>query len=106
MSKTATSKVWDVMHDLGIVEAVEKGERLTQEWEKKTWDSIQKSAKKWHDAGREGSLDIFTGIEELINTEFPKLDPLVEIEVAYYITAIAKEILVKKSKEIEDGKTT
>ena len=103
MSKTGTSKVWQRMHELGITEQVGKGERLTEKWQKKVWVSLQKSAKKWHNEGRKGNLDIFTGIEQLINKEFPKLDPLVEIEIATYVTGIAKEVLVKKSKEKQDG---
>lgn len=92
-------KTLDKMIDLGIMTRDDKGIRFSPLWQKLVFKSIGVSAKKWHDAGRKGDLKTFDEIEKLVTTKFPKLDPLQEIEISYYITEISKDFLVKEVKK-------
>lgn len=99
MIESKTDKTLDKMIDLGIMTSGDEGIRFSPDWQKLIYNSIQISAKKWHDAGRKGDLKTFDEIEKLIMKKFPKLDPLLEVEIAYYVTAISKDLLQKGIKK-------
>jgi len=86
------------MINLGIMTRNDKGIRFAPDWQKLVYKSLQVSAKKWHDAGRKGNLQTFDEIEKIVTKKFPKLDPLLEVEISYYITAISKNLLLKVKK--------
>lgn len=98
MSELKQDKTLDKMIDLGILTRNEDGIRFSLDWQKLIYKSVQTSAKKWHDDGRSGGLQIFDDIEKLVMKKFPKIDPLLEVEISYYITAISKELLLRKEK--------
>lgn len=99
MNEFRPDKTFDKMVDLGLLIRSNKGIRFSPDWQKLIYKSIQTSAKKWHDTGRNGGINIFDEIEKLVAKKLPKLDPLLEVEISYYITEISKDLFLKWEKK-------
>lgn len=90
--------------ELGMLQKCDNGYSITEPWQKKIYNELQSEALNWHKNGRKGNLNIYNPIERSIKKEFPDLDPLVEIELAYYLSSIAKISLNQFADKMEKQK--
>lgn len=90
--------------ELGILDNVKQGVALTPKYQKLIWNEFKKDLKIWHKEGRKDNIGLFNATERVIQKQFPKLDPLLEIEIEYYVSEIARLSLESHLTKQENNK--